>query len=317
MIVVSKKQIMNMDQQIIQKAVEAAYQMMLDENYNMPDRMHVADGDNMLLLMPCFSGRYFATKLVSVFPEAHQFDAPSVNGVVVLNDNQTGAPLALFDGASLTAQRTGAVGGLAIRMLAPDNIAAAGVLGAGVQGYQQARYLLFNRRVKHLFIYDLNKESAVLTADRLKQEFDLKEISICPSAIELVERSDAVIAATTSKTPLFDATPEQLRGKLFVSIGSFQPDMQEFPDALSRTADRIFVDTLFASKESGDIAGPLDRKLISRADIAPFSGLLQQPVTQKGTYFFKSVGMALFDLAVATAIYETALSDKTFKEIEI
>ena len=156
MLFLNKSEIQKLDQSIIQTSVEKAYEIMLSKDYHMPDRMHVSDGPNSLLLMPCFSGQYFATKLVSVFPEAVKHGQPAVNGVMVLSDNISGKPLAIMDGAALTAQRTGAVGGLAVKFLTPEKIKTAGVLGAGVQGFSQARYLLFNRKIETLYLYDVN-----------------------------------------------------------------------------------------------------------------------------------------------------------------
>ncbi len=153
MIFINKNEIEHIDQAVIQQSIENAYRLMLSKEYNMPNRMHVADKENMLLLMPCFSKQFFATKLVSVFPGASQYGKPSVNGVVVLNDNKSGQPLAIMDGAAVTAQRTGAVGGLAVKMLTKQSIKTAGIIGEGVQGLRQASYLLFNRGIKTLSIY--------------------------------------------------------------------------------------------------------------------------------------------------------------------
>ncbi|MFA5902819.1 MAG: hypothetical protein WC836_02715 [Desulfobacula sp.] len=151
MLFLNKSEIQKIDQKIIQTSVENAYKITLSKDYHMPDRMHVSDGLNSLLLMPCFSGQYFSTKLVSVFPDAVKHGQPVVNGVVVLFNNISGQPLAVMDGAAITAQRTGAAGGLAVKMLSPENIKTAGVLGAGVQGFSQARYLMFNRKIETLY----------------------------------------------------------------------------------------------------------------------------------------------------------------------
>jgi ornithine cyclodeaminase/alanine dehydrogenase-like protein (mu-crystallin family) len=119
-----------------------------------------------------------------------------------------------------------------------------------------------------------------------------------------------IIAATTSRTPLFDVSADLVTGKLFISIGSFRPDMQEFPNTVAKTADEIFVDTLFAARESGDLAVPLKDHAIEMEKIREFAGLLEKNTrTQSPTVFFKSVGMALFDLTVASAVYELAVNN--------
>ena len=310
---ISKKDILKIDRSLILDSISHAYELFLDENYTMPDRIHVQDGDNTLLLMPCFESNYFATKLVSVFPDAPKHGAPAVNGIMTLADSKTGMPLAIMDGAALTAERTGAVGGLAVKILTRQEIETAGVIGAGVQGWTQARYLLLTRQIKQMMIFDLFPEAARARVEALSKEYPDVSFKAAPSADSLVEACDLIVAATTSKAPLFSNDPELVRGKTFISIGSFRPDMKEFPDAVIETADRVFVDTPFASKESGDLSQPLERGIVKDSDLLAFAPLVREPLTveQKndpalGTLFFKSVGMALFDLAAAYTVYEFA-----------
>jgi ornithine cyclodeaminase/alanine dehydrogenase-like protein (mu-crystallin family) len=311
MLFISKKDIHKIDRKRIQNAVKKAYELVLSDSYNMPDRMHVEDGQNTLLLMPCFSNEFFATKLVSVFPDAVKFDQPAVNGVLVLNDNTTGRPLAMMDGAAITAQRTGAVGGLGVALLTSETLETAGILGAGVQGLSQARYLLFNRNIKTLRIKDLSLAAADSMAQTLKKEFPRVTYVTTDTSEEVVKASQLIIAATTSRQPLFEADASLVKGKIFISIGSFRPDMKEFPDAVISTADHVYVDTMFAAKESGDICIPLEKRIVELEQVAAFSSLLEKPIDlENKTLFFKSVGMALFDLTVASAVYKLALKEK-------
>jgi len=271
----------------------------------------------MVLLMPCFAGKYFATKLVSVFPGAKEKGLPMVNGVVVLCDNKTGQPVAIFDGASLTAQRTGAVGGLAVKLLSSDAASTGGVFGAGVQGFNQARYLLLNRNLKTVYIYDLNDQMIKNMISALSETYPDVEFLKARSAIDLVENSNIIIAATTSITPLFDVDSDQIMGKTFISIGSFRPEMQEFPSKIIENSTHIFVDTLFAIEETGDIAIPIEKEIVKKEHIKDFSQLLiDNPYSDGQTILFKSVGMALFDLTVSIAIYESALENRLGQHME-
>jgi len=311
MLFLNKKDIGKIGKDVIQNAVKKAYGLVLDKSYNMPDRMHVGDGQNTLLLMPCFTKEFFATKLVSVFPNASQFDQPAVNGVMVLSDNRSGQPLAIMDGAAITAERTGAVGGLGISLLTDENLETAGILGAGVQGLSQARYLLFNRKIKKLWIGDVNSASSEKMEAILKKEFPWVTYGISKNSEDLVKASQLVIAATTSTQPLFKNDKALVKGKTFISIGSFRPDMKEFPDAVILTVDNVYVDTLFAAKESGDICIPLENKIVKPEKIKAFADLVDTPrPLENKPSFFKSVGMALFDLTVASAVYELALKEK-------
>jgi len=317
MLFIGKKDIRTIGQKVIQTAVKEAYGLVLSKAYTMPDRIHVQDGENTLLLMPCFSDGFFATKLVSVFPGALEYDQPVVNGVLALADNRTGQPLAILDGAAVTAERTGAVGGLGVDLLTPKTLETAGILGAGVQGFSQARYLLFNRPIKKLWIGDLNLKAADKMAQTLESQFPHVSYATTDNSEELVKASQLIIAATTSSQPLFKNDIALVKGKTFISIGSFRPGMKEFPDAVISTADHVVVDTFFAAKESGDICIPLENKVVEQKKIQLFADLLKTPVSlENKTFFFKSVGMALFDLTVASAVYQVALKEKLGQSLD-
>ncbi len=317
MLFLNKKSISEIDKDIIQDAVKEAYRLVLSADYNMPDRTHAPDGENTVLFMPCFEKQFFGVKLVWVFPKAPQQGYPAVNGIMVLSDNITGQPLAIMDGAALTAQRTGAVGGLAIDMLSSDSVNSAGIFGAGVQGFHQGLYLLHNRSIDVLYIHDLNRKSAEKMAGNLSREFKDVDCIIADSPEQVIKNCEIIIAATTSSTPLFEISKDDAEGRLFISIGSFRPDMQEFPDTVTANADEIFVDTMFAAEESGDIAGPVKRNIIKSTMIKEFAGLIDKNNSFSGkTVFFKTVGMALFDLSVACSIYKMALKDGIGQSVE-
>ena len=290
---------------IIQKAVEKAYQIQRTGTCDMPDRIHVSHQGNMLLLMPCFTDAYVATKLVTVSPQAPESGLPVVNGMVILAGSHTGQPLALLDGAALTARRTGAVGGLAVSCLSPETVHTAGIIGAGVQGRSQAEFLLFNRKIKTLWVADSKRSAAENMVRDIEYIYPQVTCKVAESARQLMMDSQVVIAATTSPEPVFEATVSDIKGRTFISIGSFTPEMKEFPDAVIKGADAVYVDTLFAAEESGDICQPLTGQVVTKDKIHPFTSVLQHPVDISGsTVFFKSVGMALFDLTVAAAVFE-------------
>lgn len=314
MLILNRKDISLVDRKLIQEAVYHAYDLMGSGRCNMPDRTHVRDGDNALLFMPCFGDRYFAAKLVSVFPDAPKTGLPAVNGLMTLADNTSGKPLAVMDGAAVTAERTGAVGGLGVQYLTQPGLMTAGIFGAGVQGVSQARYLLLNRRIQILKIYDRHPKAAASMATQLASVYPEVSFETAGSPEDLVAASELVIAATTSASPLFSDDHSLVRGKVFISIGSYTPEMKEFPDAVIKEADQVYVDTLFATKESGDICQPLTKGIARKRDIRPFTDLIGRPEetarSRGATLFFKSVGMALFDLTVASTLYKLAVKNQ-------
>ncbi|MGE5223384.1 MAG: ornithine cyclodeaminase family protein, partial [Omnitrophica WOR_2 bacterium] len=292
-------------------AVESAIHLYETTDFYMPPRSHVDYDDINLLMMPCFVKEGFVVKLVSVAQENEQRGLPPVNGVVVLNEAQTGVPIALLNGPTLTALRTGAVGAVSIRHLAPDSSHTLGVVGAGTQGYYQAWCAAYARKLTDITIYDrvvekvpgmIRKLSAVVPGVRVRQVFQIEE---------LLENSEIVIAATSSNDPVLPDNPDLLRGKHFAGIGSYKPSMREFPEALFKMVSRVFIDTAQAFVESGDLSDPLEKSWIKKEQVMTLGHFLQEgrdlETIKNETTLFKSVGMALFDLCVSRLVYTRAI----------
>ncbi len=290
------------------EAMEEAFLIQENDDFTMPDRVHVNQGDNVLLLMPAFAGNYFSTKLVSVFPENSKIQIPSIQGVVVLNDGKTGEPLALFNGAKLTSFRTGAVGGAAIKWLSSENLHTVGLIGSGVQGLSQVQFARSVRNFAKLLVYDSSPEKSKEIGGIIKNEFPDLEVQITQSADTLVKDSECVISTTTAIDPVFSNRMELVQDKLFIGIGSYKSDMQEFPDVVCQSAEAVYYDTPMATKESGDLGKPLSKGIIKEKDLRSLGSLIQKDHSIKttGTVVFKSVGMALFDLIIAKNLYEKA-----------
>ena len=283
----------------------------------MPQRMHAGFDKNMLLLMPCYDGDFFATKMVSVYPENPSKQLPAIYGSVVLNDGNTGKPLAIIEGSSLTAQRTGAIGGIGIRHTTPENISTVGLIGAGVQGYHQLIYACSSRPVKSVRIFDHKPGSSKKIITKLKSDFPKIEFAIANAVEALLKHSQLIITATASATPVLPDKPGLLIGKHFIAVGSYTPKMQELPDKLFCLTDQIIVDTEHAVHESGDVINPIKGKQISKEQVIPISKIISGKVglSATSTTIFKSVGMALFDLAAAKYFYQKAVKNKVGTDV--
>ena len=179
-------------------AVESAMIIFEEKSFHMPNRMHIDYEDNTLLLMPCFIKNKFSTKLVSVFPKNTEKNLPVVEGVVVLNDGDNGKPLAILNGAKLTAMRTAAVGSVGVRHTARENAQTGGVIGAGVQGFHQAQYVCAEREITDLFIYDKFSDSLDSFKNNLKAVIPEVNIHVASSVEDLIQSSQIIIAATDS-----------------------------------------------------------------------------------------------------------------------
>lgn len=286
-------------------AMEDALRDTAEGRIEVPIRSHYHRAHNTHLLMPCFGEEYFSTKLVSVFPKNLLKHKPVIYGTVVLNDGKTGEPLAVLDGSKLTAMRTAAVGSVGIKYLSPENVDTLGIIGLGIQGFHQALFACEIRPIRELRILDQSKERMKLFKIKFQAYFKHVKVILCESASELCNASEIVITATGAHHPVVPEAGKWWRGKTLIGIGSYKPEMREFPDALMKDLAKVYVDTLHGLSEAGDLLIPLQNGLITKEQVEPLSDLvLGKSQSEEETRFFKSVGMAAFDLYGAKLVYE-------------
>lgn len=309
MIILSKEELSNLTSlRKVIGSVEKAFSIYKEENYYMPERMHVDYEGNTLLLMPCFAEGAFGVKLVSLFPENSRKGEPVIQGIMIINDPETGSPIGILEASCLTALRTGAVGAVAVKNLSEEGLKVAGVVGLGVQGFYQSLFLTEVRDVERLYIYDKDVEKIEKFQKKFSEERKVTDIVKCGNTEELVENSEVVITATSSPSPVLPDKTGLYGGKTFIGIGSYKPNMREYPEAFFRTVEAVYVDTEQATHETGDILDPLEEGWIEESQISPASDFVvgSKSPTQGKTILFKSVGMALFDLVVGNMVYKVA-----------
>ena len=277
-----------------------------------PQRMHIDQGENTILCMPSVGDKFFGTKLVTVFPQNKENNLPVTNGVFLLNDGETGNPLALFNASKLTALRTGALGAIGIKYLTPSTEASIGLIGCGVQGVHQAVFACAVRTISTIHYLHRSNEGAERLTSFMHHYFPHVSILASYSVEELLSKTNIVIAATTSSEPVLPNDERLLRGKHFMSIGSYKPSMQELPDAVYYLAKTLFIDSEFARVETGDCINPIKKKILKETDIHTIGKLLTKEKTLDvhQTTVYKSAGMAAFDLCVAQAMYENPMLAK-------
>ena len=299
--------------------MEEAINISITNDYFMPPRPHYDYKGNTLLLMPGFISEYFATKLVSVFPENQLHSLPVIYGTVLLNDGKTGKPLALLEGTKLTAMRTGAVGGLAIRYLSPKKAKSIGIIGAGVQGLHQAIYACNERQIENVYVFDTSLVQIETFKNALEEYHPHVHIKSAKDVSDLLNNSEIIITTTSSQVPVIPDNFTDFENKTFLGIGSYKHDMQELPDKLFKNSDHIYVDTLHAKNETGDIINPIKKGLINEDQIISIAEIISGKVKVdfNKPRIFKSVGMALFDLFASKTIYETSLKNNLGHKYEL
>ena len=294
--------------------IEQSLRIFAKGEYVMADRLAVPGGDTTMLYMPCFAGGYAGTKILASCPDNPRQGLPALSGIVLLNRADNGQILAIMDGATITALRTGAVGGMAIRNLADENAHTVGLAGCGVQGVHQLAYACRVREIEKIYLYDAVQSDLSGFIARLEGMISpmKPEIIVCNSADEMLEKSEIVITATPSKKPLFSNNPELFKGKCIIAIGSWQPDMRELPDAIWQCSDVVYTELPFACEETGDLSQPLESGVLTEDRVKYFGDFLLEKNAGKvhklgETRFYKSVGMGIYDTMAAQQIYKTAL----------
>jgi ornithine cyclodeaminase/alanine dehydrogenase-like protein (mu-crystallin family) len=231
------------------------------------------------LVMPGRLDDLIAIKVVSSVPG-------NPAGMVLVLDGE-GSPLGLVDGPTLTAIRTGAVAGLATRLLARENARTLAMLGAGAMSFDQVEAVRAVRPIDRVLVWSRHLENAENLAKRVGGE-------AIADADEAVRRADIVSCATPATTPLF--TEESVQSGTHVNaVGAFTPEMSEVPADLLERAYVVVDDVEAARAEAGDlIQADRDPNTTLRDLLAGRAPAVGEDVT-----VFKSVGVAAQDVAAA------------------
>jgi ornithine cyclodeaminase/alanine dehydrogenase-like protein (mu-crystallin family) len=274
------------------------------------------------MYMPCYANGFIGTKMLAEFPENSKKGLPFISGLVILNNYETGATEAIMKGEVLTALRTGAAGGVAIKHLAHEESHSVGLVGCGVQGLHQLIFACEVRDIKSIYLYNHNAKNLEPFIEKLKKAISPKEVQIhiCENTTELLKQSEIVITATQATEPLFPNDANLLEGKCFVAIGSWQPHLREIPDAIWSLVDNVYTELPFACEESGDLSQPLEKGLLTMDRVKFMGDFLKDKsngnVPELGnTRYYKSVGMGIFDLMAAQAIFNKSKEKNIGTEI--
>ena len=295
-------------------AVEAAYRDVASGRDRSPLRTHVAVDGGDLLLMPGVreGGSGTTVKLVTIMPQNPGRGLPTLHAVVVWIDGATGAPIALLDGSAVTAMRTGAASGVATRLLARPEAATLGIIGAGGQAEWQIRAVVAARPIRQVLVHARTPAAREAFAERMAAETGL-EVTAVASARDAVADADVVCCATTSSDPVFAA--ERIRPGTHVNgIGAFRLGMVELPPELFARASLVAVDSReAAAAEAGDVMAAVERGLIGLDDLVEIGSISPDwSATRDGQAItaFKSVGLAIQDVAAAEMVVARVLGDR-------
>lgn len=258
------------------------------------------------LTMPAYvhGAAFYATKLVGVHPGNTERGLPTIHAQIALTEADTGRPAAFMGGTHVTSARTGCIGGLAARELAPPGPVRLGVIGAGTQARWQTRAIAAATALDSVRVYSPS-DSRFECADDLAGELDVP-VEAASSATAAVEDATVVVTATTASDPVFpgDALAP---GTLVVAIGAYTADMQEVDEATFDRAARVFADVPEEVAGIGDaVAAGLDAD-----DLVPLSEVFEGRAGREADdeiLVVESVGTAVLDAAAAEYVHGRAVA---------
>jgi alanine dehydrogenase len=283
---------LDVDKLVDVKSLMDLIERALTESPRPPPRTAIEYLGSWFGVMPASGLGYYVVKIVGVYPENPGRGLPLVRGTLLLFDPRSGDILLEADAGPATGWRTATTTLVALKLMGYGG-GALGIIGAGVQ----ARYHLeVVRRVfgyDKLLVYDLTKARA----EALAKSYDGR---VAGSLRELLEASDTIIAATTSREPVVINSYVR-SGALVASIGAPRP-VRELEPELVRRGKCLLVDTREGvTSESDDWIGA--------ESIVELSEALKGARCDWGDIrVYKSVGYSLLDLAIAVHLYERSRS---------
>ena len=301
------------------EAMRTAFAQLSSGEAVVPDRIAVSTEEGISLFMPGYLPRegHLAAKVVSVYAGNPSVGLPVIQGVVLVLDSHTGLPVALMNGAYLTALRTGAAGGLATELLAVEDASVLAVFGAGPQARTQIEAVRAVRPIREIRLVSRPTEGARILADELEGV----DVQVFEDPEKAVLGAQVIVTATDSRKPVFPGRAIG-EGVHVNAIGAFTPEMAEVDgDLISRA--KVVVDlraTVMA--EAGDLVQAIESGAFSLESIhAELGEVVNGERTGRESpreiTLFKSVGNAAQDVAVAGRILDAAIEQDVGTLLEI
>ena len=259
--------------------------------WQQPVRGVLAQHGGFFGVMPA-SGESMGIKMVTFYPKNAGTNLPTHMAVIALFDPETGEPLALMDGRYITEMRTAAVSAVATDALAAREAKVLALLGAGVQAQAHLEMLQRVRRFEEVRIWNHHPEKA----QHFAEKHGIKAMELEAA----VRDADVVVTATSAREPILKG--EWLKPGAHVNaVGASRPDWRELDDEAMRNV--VIVDSYEgARKESGDVILSGATPFAELGEI--LNGTKRAPAG--ATTIFKSLGMAVEDVAAARLVYEAS-----------
>jgi thiomorpholine-carboxylate dehydrogenase len=261
--------------------------------------MSVAAHTGWFAVMPAVYADVTGAKLVTFYPGNADRGMHTHQAVIQLFRADTGEPLAIMDGRLITEMRTAAVSAVAVDLLARPDAKVLGILGSGVQARSHVQALSRVQKFREIRVWSRSEDNARKFAEEVGAQVTTAE--------EAVSGADVVLTLTSSPEPVLFGRWLK-RDAMVCAVGAVTPNRRELDDEAMRGA--VVVESREAAmRESGDI-------LLAKAEVSAEIGeLLQgkQLDRRDRPVVFKSVGIAIEDVASAKLVYDRISSSKSSK----
>jgi len=259
-------------------------------------------------------------KVVTYFQENPKRGLPAILATIMLFSAETGKMIAVMDGTYITAIRTACASAVATKALANRETAVLGIVGAGVQARAHIQALTHVRKIERIKIYSPSGTSAT----RIKQDLEpivKVAIDVVGSAEDAVRDADLLVTGTTAKEPILKS--DWLKAGVHINaVGAHRPDYREIDGPVVARA-KVIVDSREAiMAECGDVLLAIKEKAIDENHIYGEIGEILAGVkagrSNAGEItLYKSVGIAIQDVATANLVYRKALERGVGTSVEI
>ena len=248
-------------------------------------------------------------KIVSVFPGNHGTEYDSHMGAVMIFETKHGQPLAIMDATEITAIRTAAVSGVATKLLARAGAGDLAVIGSGTQARTHLQAMLLCRKIRRVRVWSRNPENGRRFAERESQRHNI-QVELMPTVQAAVQGADIICTTTSSPDPIL-LGKYLSAGAHINAVGSSVPFAREL-DTEAVVKSRLFVDRRESTvNEAGDFLIPKKEGAVGDSHIQGeigeiLLGKVKGRKSQEEITLFKSLGLAIEDLASADHIYRKA-----------
>ncbi len=282
----------------------------------------IPDTNDAFAVMPAYiaSPKTMGAKIITVYPGNHGTQYDSHQGAVLLFDPSNGSLAALLDATSVTTIRTAAVSAVATWLLARQSASSLAIVGAGVQAHAHLEAMCAVRPITSLRVWSRTPANAERLIDVARTKFKL-DASFAPSCADAVRDADVVCTTTSAREPVLFGewlTP----GTHINAIGASQRSAREL-DTQCVVRSRLYVDRReSALKEPGDTLVPLEEGAITPDHIVAEIGELaigrgEGRRDEREITLFKSLGLAIEDIAAASYVYDAARRVGAGVEVEL